>query len=118
MKTCRLCSTPIARGREYCELCKVAAQAARDVVRQWNKTERWVIRKEVRFRILDRDGFRCRYCGRDAGDGVKLVVDHIYPHSAGGSNRDDNLVAVCEDCNLGKGDMLLHHPPPKAYKVP
>jgi 5-methylcytosine-specific restriction endonuclease McrA len=33
-----------------------------------------------RFRILNRDGFACRYCGRKAPD-VMLQVDHIVARS-------------------------------------
>jgi 5-methylcytosine-specific restriction endonuclease McrA len=58
----------------------------------------------LRFRILVRDGFRCRYCGR-SGDasGVVLHVDHVVPVAAGGTASEDNLRAACEECNLGKG---------------
>jgi len=58
----------------------------------------------VRFRIFDRDGFRCRYCGRSAReDGVKLHLDHVTPRSMNGTDVDGNLVTACQDCNLGKG---------------
>ena len=57
----------------------------------------------LRFRILRRDGFRCSYCGRSPrNDGVRLHVDHMKPRVAGGSNEENNLVAACRDCNLGK----------------
>ena len=63
----------------------------------------------VRFRILDRDNFRCRYCGRSAQeDGVKLHVDHVIPLSLGGADNDDqNLVTSCGECNIGKGATLI-----------
>ena len=62
----------------------------------------------VRFRILDRDGFRCRYCGRSPKeDGVKLHLDHVTPLSSNGSDSDDNLVSACQHCNLGKGSTPL-----------
>ncbi|MFI5038151.1 MAG: HNH endonuclease, partial [Solirubrobacterales bacterium] len=33
---------------------------------------------QLRFRVLERDGFRCRYCGRTASEpGVVLHVDHV-----------------------------------------
>jgi 5-methylcytosine-specific restriction endonuclease McrA len=58
----------------------------------------------LRFRILVRDGFRCRYCGR-SGDapGVVLHVDHVVSVAAGGTTSEDNLRTACEECNLGKG---------------
>jgi len=62
----------------------------------------------LRFSILARDGFRCRYCGRSPQeDGVKLAVDHILPLSKGGTNEPSNLITSCVDCNRGKGALLL-----------
>lgn len=39
-----------------------------------------------RFRIFNRDGFRCKYCGRKGSDNdvtVQLEVDHVVPRSRG-----------------------------------
>jgi hypothetical protein len=63
----------------------------------------------LRFLVLQRDGFRCRYCGRTA-DEVKLHADHVVPRAKGGQDTFDNLVAACSDCNLGKRDVLLTTP--------
>lgn len=60
----------------------------------------------LRFTILERDGFRCRYCGAPAPD-VRLSVDHILPVAAGGTDDPLNLAAACQDCNLGKSDRVL-----------
>ena len=54
-----------------------------------------------RFRILQRDGFRCQYCGRTPPS-IVLHVDHVVPVVDGGENEDQNLVAACSDCNHGK----------------
>jgi hypothetical protein len=63
---------------------------------------------QLRFSILQRDGFRCRYCGRTGGDpGVVLHVDHIVPLAAGGATREDNLRTACEECNLGKAASVV-----------
>lgn len=59
--------------------------------------------KALRFSILTRDGFACRYCGRKAPE-VALHVDHVIPVSRGGPSTPDNLVAACIDCNSGKRD--------------
>jgi 5-methylcytosine-specific restriction endonuclease McrA len=56
----------------------------------------------VPFQTRQGDAFRCRYCGATASDGVKLHIDHIVPVVAGGETSIDNLVAACEQCNLGK----------------
>jgi hypothetical protein len=60
---------------------------------------------KLRFKVLMRDGFRCRYCGKGGEDGAVLHVDHIIPVSKGGGTVEENLVAACEECNLGKGTM-------------
>jgi hypothetical protein len=59
---------------------------------------------QLRFRILQRDGFRCRYCGRPgSAPDVVLHVDHVVPRAAGGATDEGNLLTACEECNLGKG---------------
>lgn len=58
--------------------------------------------KKRRFAILRRDDFTCQYCGRSSPE-VQLHVDHVIPVAVGGTNRRQNLVTSCQDCNLGKG---------------
>jgi len=60
-----------------------------------------------RFDILKRDDYRCRICGRDASDGIKLEIDHMIPKSKGGKDTEDNLWTLCFDCNRGKSDKYL-----------
>lgn len=64
------------------------------------------LRPSVRFEVLKRDRFCCRYCGKSAPE-VLLEVDHVIPVSAGGTNALDNLVSACATCNRGKGSRLL-----------
>jgi hypothetical protein len=61
-----------------------------------------------RFRILVRDGFRCKSCGASPlmQPGIELHVDHILPWSKGGETTDDNLESKCKQCNLGKGNAF------------
>lgn len=61
----------------------------------------------LRFRILERDGFRCRYCGARASDGAVLQVDHIHPASKGGKTQLENLITACFECNAGKRDRVI-----------
>jgi 5-methylcytosine-specific restriction endonuclease McrA len=62
----------------------------------------------LRFGILQRDGFRCRYCGRPGtASGVVLHVDHVVPVVAGGARSEDNLLTACEECNLGKATRTV-----------
>jgi hypothetical protein len=60
----------------------------------------------LRWRILERDGFRCTYCGAGAADGAQLEVDHVVPHSAGGSDLEANLTTACATCNNGKSAAM------------
>ena len=62
----------------------------------------------MRFRILLKDGFRCKTCGRSPikDNDVELHVDHITPWSKGGETIPDNLETKCKQCNLGKGNAF------------
>ncbi len=70
-------------------------------------TSRVPIPAGLRFAVLRRDGFRCAYCGRGEGDGVRLHIDHLVPVARGGKNEIENLVTACQDCNLGKSAQDL-----------
>lgn len=56
----------------------------------------------MRFQILERDSFTCRFCGKRAPE-TELEVDHVVPRAKGGSDDTSNLVTACRDCNRGKG---------------
>jgi 5-methylcytosine-specific restriction protein A len=60
----------------------------------------------LRFRVLERDNWRCHWCGTPARE-TKLVIDHLYPFSQGGADEAANYVASCPACNGGKGDVIL-----------
>lgn len=69
--------------------------------------------QRIRFKILDRDGFRCQYCGLSPRDSAYIVlhIDHIMPRSRGGDDSEKNLITSCNICNAGKGDKCLtKHP--------
>jgi 5-methylcytosine-specific restriction endonuclease McrA len=91
----------------------------------------------LRYPILERDGFRCRYCTsrvvcRDEYERISSLLkldslisgshnntrhplrmttqatfDHVIPSSDGGSNDMSNLVASCWPCNFGKAHFRL-----------
>lgn len=64
----------------------------------------------LRFEILKRDNFTCRYCGRNVKeDKVKLEIDHIIPRSRGGKDIPSNLQVSCFECNQGKKDVILEN---------
>ena len=60
------------------------------------------ISRSLRFAVLRRDHFTCRYCGRTPSDGTKLTVDHLIPVAHGGSDDPMNLITACLECNAGK----------------
>lgn len=70
------------------------------------------IKPAKRARILERDGNRCQWCKSDT---ARLHVGHIVSVDAGlvagltdeEINDDENLVAQCEECNLGMGDLPM-----------
>lgn len=76
------------------------------VLRRRADGARLAVGQRLRFRVLERCGFACSYCGRRPPE-VALQIDHVLPVSLGGTNDEDNLVAACWDCNIGKGDTLL-----------
>ena len=62
------------------------------------------IRPEKRLAIYLRDGLACGYCGASIEDDVKLTLDHLKPHSAGGANDPTNLITCCHRCNSARGN--------------
>lgn len=63
----------------------------------------------ARLVVLDRDGWRCRSCGK-AG---KLCVDHIEPLERGGDPFDPmNLQALCGECHRLKSRGEQERPDP------
>ena len=82
------------RGDGYVRLVSLEKKEARG--------ERTRISQRVRYRILHRDGFRCKACGRGPNNGVKLTIDHIIPVDWGGGNEESNLQTLCMECNEGK----------------
>ena len=62
--------------------------------------------KALRFEVLTRDGYKCRYCGATAQTAT-LHIDHVLPRAAGGRDDLANLVTACLDCNFGKSDRRI-----------
>ena len=57
------------------------------------------IRQDKRLAIYLRDDLACVWCGSGVEQGVVLTLDHLTPHSKGGSNNEANLVTCCAKCN-------------------
>lgn len=58
----------------------------------------------LRAMVIERDGFRCVYCGQEDGP---FEVDHVVPVSKGGGDHPENLCCACRACNRSKGAKLL-----------
>lgn len=61
--------------------------------------------KKLRMKVLQRDGRRCRICGRRPDDhvDVELHVHHIRPHGRPhhGLTEEENLITLCHTCHGG-----------------
>lgn len=65
------------------------------------------IRQSKRLAIYLRDGLACAWCGTAAEKCVVLTLDHLKPHSKGGTNDETNLVTCCKHCNDSRGNRSL-----------
>ena len=62
------------------------------------------IPKELHRRVAQDAGHRCGYClSAEALTGIPLTIEHLIPHSLGGSTEVGNLWLACWSCNLSKG---------------
>jgi hypothetical protein len=66
------------------------------------------INLRLRFTILKRDNFSCKKCGRSPAKDPNIIlhVDHKIPWSKDGETVIENLETLCEQCNLGKSNIL------------
>ncbi len=60
------------------------------------------IDQNVSWRVFKRDGYACRYCGRDD---VPLTVDHLVRWEEAGPSIEANLLSACRKCNRTRGDQ-------------
>ena len=78
------------------------------------KTLRFVAKPltlEEGVRVLERDQYRCHYCGLDGTasfeNALMMSVDFIVPRARKGKKDPSNLVACCRPCNLFKGRRVF-----------
>lgn len=57
----------------------------------------------LRLRVLTRDNWQCRKCGRVASSKKEAHCDHILPKSQGGLDEESNLQCLCQKCHAKKG---------------
>ena len=62
--------------------------------------------------VLHRDNYTCQCCGKK---NCRLEVHHIKFKSNGGTNDEENLITLCEDCHKGvhAGTVALNKKPKK-----
>lgn len=66
---------------------------------------------EEGHKILERDRYRCQYCGLDGmasfENSLVMTVDFVMPRVLKGRKHPDNLVAACRPCNIIKGQRVF-----------
>ena len=88
VRLCLDCRVAISRGSR-CRSCSVLRRGAAWRVAHW--------------RCLERDGHRCRACGRVCPHRRHHAVDHVVPLRNGGSHRRHNLRTLCSGCHRRQG---------------
>jgi 5-methylcytosine-specific restriction endonuclease McrA len=65
------------------------------------------VTRDEGIKILERDGYRCAYCGLDGKasfeNALAMSVDFVLPRARKGKRDPANLVACCRACNSIKG---------------
>lgn len=108
----------------------------KDVIPKDQRVEKRMPTNRTEQKIFDRDGWRCRYCGTKVISRVarKIFIerfpiethwvsseyerhsalhsqaaslDHVLPHSRGGTNNTTNLVTACGPCQFGRNQWTL-----------
>jgi 5-methylcytosine-specific restriction endonuclease McrA len=51
--------------------------------------------EKLRQQVLQRDGWRCQFCGRI----WNLEVHHQHVRSQGGPDLEQNLITLCSECH-------------------
>ena len=62
--------------------------------------------REVRDKLIERDGQRCQGCGWKPEWSDYLQVDHRQPKTRNGKDEMDNYVLLCDPCNRKKSNKL------------
>lgn len=68
------------------------------------RDQRKLATRELRVKIMKRDNYTCRQCGKYMPDEVGLQIDHIVPVSKGGRTIESNLQVLCSKCNGAKSN--------------
>ena len=74
--------------------------------------DRFTYEEKIRFAAKSDD--RCCHCGKKVHIGYGATVEHFIPLSQGGTNRDINMIMLCEDCNKTKNSFIYR---PEDYLI-
>ena len=67
-----------------------------------------ILLQEMKFNrqnLLERDDYRCQYCGKTFAP-KELNMDHVLPKDRGGGTSWENVVTSCIRCNSKKSNRL------------
>jgi 5-methylcytosine-specific restriction endonuclease McrA len=86
---------------------KAIETAVKPVVIRRAEEDQRQVGPRLRFRVFQRDRFKCVACGRSPATDLNIVLhaDHIKPVASGGKTTIENLQTLCKGCNLGKGKL-------------
>ena len=74
------------------------------ILRSYDRT----LMQEMKFNrqnLLERDEYKCQYCGKNFPI-KELNMDHVIPRDRGGSTTWENVVISCIRCNSRKSNRL------------
>jgi 5-methylcytosine-specific restriction protein A len=93
------CGGVTAPGASYCAACAAVRNRARGSASARGYDAEW---RRLRLEVLERDGWVCQWCGREAN-----CADHVVPKAHGGARLDPaNLVASCTPCNSRRAGQM------------
>jgi 5-methylcytosine-specific restriction endonuclease McrA len=66
--------------------------------------------KKLRLRILERDGYRCQFCGKEDPTGRMLAIHEMIPYLVAkeAARADENLKTACWVCHKKYGKGVRH----------
>lgn len=108
----------------------------KDILPKEQRVKKRMPGRKEELEICERDGWRCRFCGvrvisKKARDKLRkefpvearwgnrnndchcalhaltVSLDHVLPHSRGGTNELDNVVCACGACNFGRAEWTI-----------
>lgn len=65
--------------------------------------------RRLRQEVLERDHYLCQRCRRKGLVTEAAEVDHVVPLSEGGTDKPENLEAICSPCHVDKTQRESRH---------